>query len=87
VSPEPAFIRHVCQAKAAELAGENPAAIAHIEWATQLATEQDDVLQLATWRTRLESVPTPPTPQARKPKCLSQSDASPAKKSPSTRKT
>ena len=57
MTSDPAFIRHVCQAKAAELAGENPAAIAHIEWATQLATEQDDVLQLATWRKRLESLP------------------------------
>lgn len=79
----PQFFRHCCYAKSHEERGDLAAAVAELTVAMQLAADPDDQLQLAAWKQRLEAIPT----KARKQKCLLQSDASPAKKSPSTRKT
>ncbi len=57
MTPDLAFLRHLCQAKAAELAGDKAAAIEHLDVAAKLAVEPDDCLQLARWRKRLEAKP------------------------------
>ena len=66
MNDRPAFIRRVCQAKAAELTGDMAAAIAHLDVAAQLACEPDDRMQLAAWRKRLETSPAPAKRRAAK---------------------
>ena len=81
----PQFFRHCCYAKSHEERGDLAAAVAELTHALHLTADPDDARQIAAWKTRLETVPS--KPKARKQKFLLQSDASPAKKSPSTRKT
>ena len=59
MSPAPAFIRRICQAKQAELAGDRAIALLRLNEAAQLTGETDDQLQLAAWRKRLEAPAAP----------------------------
>ena len=81
----PAFVRRICQAKAFELAGNRAAAIARLDEAARLTGQADDLMQLAAWKTRLETVPSKPPARKRK-SCPSPSAENATKVSSSTRK-
>jgi len=51
-----AYIRRVCQAKAAELAGDRTAALVFLAEVESLTGNPDDLMQIAKWRKRLEEV-------------------------------
>ncbi len=50
----PAFWRHVCRAKLAELAGDTASAVQHLTVAARLTATADELLQVEAWKKRLE---------------------------------